>query len=169
MADRGDVAFDLFKQIAEPSAFSIIRVKSNMDFVVQQSLTINLPEKGKEHLSDVKDDRIVFKGDDHQKMYRLITFEALGESYRLTTNRLDLKIHEIIMRYAYRWQIALFFRCFKRCFNGLHLWSHEARALKFNFTLTKFFVAKIMPNTIGTKHDIKHRLKNLPTLKRMES
>ena len=42
-------------------------------------------------------------------------------------------------------------------------------ALKFNFTLTKFFVAKIMPNTIGTKHDIEHRLKNLPTLKRMES
>ncbi|VAW29464.1 hypothetical protein MNBD_BACTEROID06-1372 [hydrothermal vent metagenome] len=135
IADRGYVAFDLFKQITEQSAFFIIRVKSNMDFTVKQSLTIDLPEKWKKHLSDVKDYLIVFKGDNNQKIYRIITFEALGESYRIATNRLDLKTHEIIMLYAYRWQIELFFRCFKRCFNGLHLWSHEAKGIEIQFYL----------------------------------
>lgn len=135
IADRGYVAFDLFKQITEQSAFFIIRVKSNMDVVVKQSLIIDLPEKWKAHLSDVKDYLIVFKGDSHQITYRIITFEALGESYRIATNRVDLKTHEVIMLYAYRWQIELFFRCFKRCFKGLHLWSHEPRGIEIQFYL----------------------------------
>ncbi len=135
IADRGYVAFDLFKQITDQSAFFIIRVKSNMDVVIKKSLTVDLPENWKRHLSDVKDNLIVFKGDNYKKTYRIITFEALGEVYRIATNRLDLKTHEIIMLYAYRWQIELFFRCFKRCFNGLHLWSHEAKGIEIQFYL----------------------------------
>ncbi len=135
IADRGYLAFDLFKQITDQSAFFIIRVKSNMDVVIKKSLTLDLPENWKGHLSDVKDCLIVFKGDSHKKTYRIITFEALGESYRIATNRLDLKTHEIIMLSAYRWQIELFFRCFKRCFNGLHLWSHEPKGIEIQFYL----------------------------------
>ena len=78
IADRGYLTFDLFKQITDQSAFFIIRVKSNMDVVIQQSLVVNLPEKWKGHLSNVKDCLVIFKGDEHQKMYRLILFEALG-------------------------------------------------------------------------------------------
>ena len=39
------------------------------------------------------------------------------------------------MLYAYRWQIELFFRTLKRGFNGLHLWSHEARGIEIQFYL----------------------------------
>lgn len=135
VADRGYVAFDLFKQIAEQSAFFVIRVRANMDAVVKQSLLTDLPDSWKAHLSNVSDHLVIFKGDQDKATYRLITFEALGESYRIASNRRDLKTHEIIMLYAYRWQIELFFRCLKRGFNGLHLWSHEAKGIEIQFYL----------------------------------
>ncbi|MBK8534541.1 MAG: transposase [Candidatus Competibacteraceae bacterium] len=45
--------------------------------------------------------------------YRLVCFYVFGEWYRMTTNRLDLKTSEIIILYAYRWQVELFFRVYK--------------------------------------------------------
>lgn len=39
------------------------------------------------------------------------------------------------MLYAYRWQIELFFRCIKRTFNALHLWSHSERGVEIQFYL----------------------------------
>jgi hypothetical protein len=59
----------------------------------------------------------------------------LGEVYLILTNRFDLKTHEIIMLYAYRWQIELFFRCIKRTFNAIHLWSHEQNGVEIQFYL----------------------------------
>jgi len=43
-----------------------------------------------------------------------VCFVVLGELYRITTNRFDLKTSEIIMLYAYRWQVELFFRWIKQ-------------------------------------------------------
>ena len=68
-----------------------------------------------------------------QKVYRLVSFEVWGEHYRICSNRFDLKTHEIIMLYAYRWQIELFFRCLKRCFKGLNLWAHDAKGIEVQF------------------------------------
>lgn len=142
IADRGYIAFDLFEQIDKQSAFFIIRVKSNMGYTVQHVLTIQLPGSWHKHLSEVTDNHILFTGDPQKKSYRLITFKALGESYRIATNRLDLKTHEIIMLYAYRWQIELFFRCIKRCFNGLHLWTHNEKGIEIQFYL--YLIAYIL-------------------------
>ncbi|NOQ34282.1 MAG: transposase [Methylococcaceae bacterium] len=55
--------------------------------------------------------------------------------YRIATNRLDLTTGEIIMLYAYRWQIELFFRSIKRTFHALHLWSHSERGIETQFYL----------------------------------
>ena len=63
----------------------------------------------------------------------IIMFNIRGEIYQIATNRFDLKTHEIIMLYAYRWQIELFFRCIKRCFNGLHLWTHDSKGIEIQF------------------------------------
>jgi hypothetical protein len=135
IADRGYIAFDLFRQIVEQSAFFIIRVKANMKYVIEETHDVCLLENWDSHLSNTHDYRITFTGDKQKKTYRLITFEALGEIYQIATNRFDLKTHEIIMLYAYRWQIELFFRCLKRCFKGLHLWSHEAKGIQIQFYL----------------------------------
>ena len=135
IADRGYIAFDLFMQIVEQSAFFIIRVKANMKYIIEETHDVCLPENWDSHLSNAHDYRVTFTGDKQKKTYRLITFEALGEIYQIATNRFDLKTHEIIMLYAYRWQIELFFRCLKRCFKGLHLWSHEAKGIQIQFYL----------------------------------
>ena len=67
--------------------------------------------------------------------HRLVSFTALGEVYLILTNRFDLKTHEIIMLYAYRWQIELFFRCIKRTFNAIHLWAHDRNGVEIQFYL----------------------------------
>jgi IS4 transposase len=71
--------------------------------------------------------------DKTQGIYRLVTFVALGETYFIATNRFDLKTYEVIMLYAYRWQVELFFRCLKRSFNALHLWSHDPNGIEVHF------------------------------------
>jgi hypothetical protein len=62
-----------------------------------------------------------------------VCFFAFGEFYRITPNRFDLKTSEIIMLYAYRWQVDLFFRCIKRTVNALHLGSHESCGIQIQF------------------------------------
>jgi hypothetical protein len=157
IADRGYIAFQLFEQIAEQSAFFVIRVKSNMNYTTQSTLNVHLPESWRGHLDNVMDNHVIFKGDKQKKIYRLITFEAFGEIYRIATNRLDLQTHEIIMLYAYRWQIELFFRCIKRCFNGLHLWTHNEKGVEIQFYLY-MIVYILLLNFKQRSHDRQHQL-----------
>lgn len=135
IADRGYIAFDLFAQLVDNSAFFIIRVKSNMDYATHENLTISLPDNWKGHPGNLTDSLVVFTGDSHKKTCRLVAFEALGETCRIATNRTNLATHQIIMFYACRWQIELFFRCIKRCFKGLHLWSQEKNGIEIQFYL----------------------------------
>ena len=67
--------------------------------------------------------------------YRLIVFSAMGELYVLITNRLDLSTYEIIMLYAYRWQVELIFRFLKRTLNSIHLLCHEPEGVQVQFYL----------------------------------
>lgn len=163
IADRGYIAFGLFEQIEKQSAFFIIRVKSNMRHTVHRALNIQLPENWRGHLSNVTDSQIFFTGDKQKKSYRLITFEALGETYRIATNRLDLQTHEIIMLYAYRWQIELFFRCIKRCFNGLHLWTHNEKGIEIQFYLYMISYILLL-NFKQRSHEKQDKLDNIETI-----
>ena len=140
IADRGYIAFDLFRQIVEQSAFFIIRVKANMKYVIEETHDACLPEKWDSHLSNVHDYRVTFTGDKQKKTYRLITFEALGEIYQIATNRFDLKTHEIIMLYAYRWQIELFFAVSSAVSKGYICGHTKQKAFKFSFIYTSLFI-----------------------------
>jgi hypothetical protein len=133
ITDRGYLAFDIFQQITAQHAFFITRIRSNINAAVQTVLEVHVPESWNRLLSDITDTLVIFSGDRSKQTYRLVCFVVLGELYRITTNRLDLKTSEIIMLYAYRWQVELFFRCIKRTFNALHLWSHEADGIKIQF------------------------------------
>jgi hypothetical protein len=135
IADRGYVSFAIFAQIVSLQAFFIIRVKANLKYTVAESLKIVVPEQWKSFFSEVSDSIISFSNDPQKAAYRLVTFVAYGESYRIVTNRLDLTTGEIIMLYAYRWQIELFFRAIKRTFNALHLWSHSEHGVEVQFYL----------------------------------
>ena len=64
-----------------------------------------------------------------------MSFVAMGELFILVTDRFDLKTYEIIMLYAYRWQVELIFRFFKRTLNALHLMCHDPKGIEIQFTL----------------------------------
>lgn len=133
ITDRGYLAFDIFKQISEKQAFFITRVRYNVRASIQTVLEVNIPESWNFHLSEVTDAIVVFSGDKSKTTYRLVCFYVFGEWYRITTNRFDLKTSEIIIFYAYRWQVELFFRCIKRTLDALHLWNHEPNGVKIQF------------------------------------
>jgi hypothetical protein len=135
IADRGYVSFAIFQQIVSLQAFFIIRIKANIKYAVTENLAVIIPDDWQFFFSDVSDSIISFSNDKQKATYRLVTFVAYDEIYRITTNRLDLTTGEIIMLYAYRWQIELFFRCIKRTFNALHLWSHSERGVAVQFYL----------------------------------
>jgi len=93
--------------------------RCKMKVTVAQNLKVVIPDNWQSFFSDVSDSMIYFSNDHGKMSYRLITFCFEDEYYRIATNRTDLTTGEIIMLYAYRWQIELFFRSIKRTFSRL--------------------------------------------------
>ena len=135
IADRGYVCFNLFYEICDKGAHFIIRGKSNLLYTICEMLSVDIPEKWSALVSEVKDVKVKFTNDEKKKEYRVVSFTALGEYFCLITDRFDLKTYEVIMLYAYRWQVELVFRFLKRTLNGLHLMSHYAAGIENQFTL----------------------------------
>ena len=133
IADRGYLSFKMIRQVIDKQAFFIFRMKSNWRYTIGETLEVSMPAKWQGFVHDVTDRKISFRNE--EGVHRLVGFTALGEVYLILTNRFDLKTHEIIMLYAYRWQIELFFRCIKRTFNAIHLWSHERNGVESQFYL----------------------------------
>jgi len=139
--DRGYVSFNGFKAILDKKAFFIVRCKGNLKYQLRQYFEVNLPAKASGLLEGVRDMKVVLKNDKNRDdkgnriEYRLIVFSAMGELYVLITNRLDLSTYEIIMLYAYRWQVELIFRFLKRTLNSIHLLCHEPEGVQVQFYL----------------------------------
>jgi hypothetical protein len=133
IADRGYLSFKMIRQVVEKQAFFIFRMKSNWQYTTAQALDVSIPDQWQGFVHEVRDQTIRFCND--EGLHRLVSFTALGEVYLILTNRFDLKTHEIIMLYAYRWQIELFFRCIKRTFNAIHLWTHHRNGVESQFYL----------------------------------
>jgi hypothetical protein len=135
IADRGYVCFNLFKEICLTGGHFIIRGKSNLLYEIKEILSIEIPDNWKSLVSEIKDFKVQFKNDKHVQHYRVVSFNALGDSFLLITDRFDLKTHEVILLYAYRWQVELIFRFLKRTLHALHLMSHDPRGIEIQFTL----------------------------------
>jgi len=136
IADRGYFSFDLAAKISDALAFFILRIKSNLKFTVCKNLAItslsgNLPLC----FNNVKDQLIRFDNDDNDKVYRLVSFSVSGNEFLICTNRLDLTTLEIIMLYAYRWQVELLFKFIKRTINGIHLFNLSENGVTIHFYL----------------------------------
>ncbi len=135
VCDRGYISFKLFKEICVAEAFFIIRGKFNLKYNIKEQLDIVFPEKFLNFFDEIVDLKVVFENDPHSMVYRVVIFKAMNESYILITNRFDLTTYEIIMLYAYRWQIELFFRSLKRTFKGIHLMYKNPAGIEIQFYL----------------------------------
>lgn len=135
IADRGYFKFKLFWQIVNIEAHFIIRGMTKMLFTVVENLPVTIPNEFMSMICNVKDMKVIFDNDPNKAEYRIVSFWVMGELYNLITDRFDLTTYEIIMLYAYRWQVELIFRFIKRTLNGLHLMNHSPKGVEIQFIL----------------------------------
>lgn len=134
IADRGYFSFQLAAKVDDFKAFFIFRIKSNLLFTVGKQLPItSLSGTMPLCFSQITDQLIRFDKDEHEKDYRLVRFIVMGNEFLICTNRLDLTTLEIIMLYAYRWQVELLFKFIKRTINGIHLFNLSKNGVTIHF------------------------------------
>lgn len=132
IADRGYASFEIIAKLLQAEAYFIFRVKDNLLFEVSETLVLAVLEMP-QCFRNLTDELIIFKNDRHQNQVRMIRFEVCQSKFRLLTNRRDLTTLEVIILYAYRWQIELFFKYVKRTLNGLHLFNHSQNGVEIQF------------------------------------
>jgi len=133
IADRGYMAFEVCHKILEADAHFVFRVKANLLYSVTETLAHELPEKVRSLFANVSDELIRYTNDEFAHIYRLIRFSIGSETFYILTDRRDLTTYQIIMLYAYRWQIELLFRFLKRTMNGIHLIKQDQRGVTIQF------------------------------------
>jgi len=133
IADRGDLSFPLLAAMVVAQAFFVFRAKANLVYICVERLPVDLPATVQHLFQHVTDQRVRLTNAKGRPIYRLVSFEVGQELYLILTNRLDLTTFQVILLYAYRWQVELIFRFLKRSLNGLHLLSqsHEGATLHF--------------------------------------
>lgn len=136
VADRGYFSFKLGNAITEAKAFFVIRIKANLKFTTLTNLAITSSKaKIPECFSLISDQLIRFDSDEFKQEYRLISFTVLQSRFLICTNRFELNTMQIIMLYAYRWQVELMFKFLKRTLNGIHLFNHSQNGASIHFYL----------------------------------
>jgi cell division protein FtsB len=130
IADRGYFSFDVVKQLHQLGAFFVLRIKSNILFTIQKSLAITHSAPMPACFGIVKDQLITFDNDPNLLEYRLICFVICAKHFRICTNRLDITTLQVIMLYAFRWQIELVFKFIKRTIHGIHLYNNSRNGVQ---------------------------------------
>lgn len=133
IADRGYVSFPLLAEIVAIGAYFVFRMKANLRYTVVETLTVNLPQSVQHIFTAVTDQLVRLEGAKGKPIYRLVTFWVGKERYLILTNRLDLTTFQVILLYAYRWQVELIFRFLKRTLDGLHLMSTSEQGVTIQF------------------------------------
>ncbi len=135
VADRGYFSFALAAKIESAKAFFILRIKDNIKIGQSVDLRITCSQGQTMPLCfrNLTDQLVRFESDKLQKVYRLIQFEVLQSKFCICTNRLDLTTLQVIILYAFRWQIELFFKLIKRTINGLHLFNNTENGVNIQF------------------------------------
>jgi hypothetical protein len=133
IADRGYLSFPLLAAMVVAQAFFVFRAKANLVYTCAERLPVELPATVQHLFQHVTDQQVRLTNAKGRPIYRLVSFEVGQELYLILTNRLDLTTFQVILLYAYRWQVELIFRFLKRSLNGLHLLSqsHEGATLHF--------------------------------------
>jgi hypothetical protein len=131
ICDRGYFSFSVLDAMNEKGALFVLRLKANIKFNIGVSLNLtgDLPAC----FSQIKDELVRFSSDEGQKVYRIVRFKVMNSYFILCTNRLDLTTLQVIMLYAYRWQIELIFKFLKRSLKGLHLLAQTENSSQVHF------------------------------------
>lgn len=120
--DRGYMEYQLVQDVDDHAAWVVVRAYNNIEVETINELPVVLPDVVKSQWSHVRD-RIVRPKDPAYAhiRFRLVECTVGTTIYRLITNLYQLTTFQIILLYAYRWQIELIFRYLKHTMHGVHL------------------------------------------------
>lgn len=132
IADRGYVDLLLYLAINAGKAFFVIRQRKNLGYEVVTPLKVML-DPAYAFLLSVTDQIVTLKNDSARTSFRLVQFVAAGHTFWLLTNRFDLTTEQVIVLYAWRWQVELIFRAWKHTFKALHLINLSEAGIEIQF------------------------------------
>jgi hypothetical protein len=125
--DRGYMEYQLVNDVDERAAWVVVRGYNNIDVETIEELPVNLPDTMQNHWSQVRDRIVRPKDPEHAHIrFRLVECTVGTTTYRLITNLYQLTTFQIILLYAYRWQIELIFRYLKHTMHGVHIITQHA-------------------------------------------
>lgn len=133
IADRGYVCFQLFQDVLNAQAHLIFRMKANLKYQVTTNRSVEVPLAAQTLFWDITDRMIVCDNDPSGQRYRLISFRVGATWFLLLTDRDDLTTFQVMLLYAYRWQVELIFRFLKRTMNGIHLINQSQEGVTIHF------------------------------------
>ena len=115
-----------------------------------------MPDSTRNFFVRISDELIRYENDQSKTTYRLVRFTVNEDNYFILTNQRDLTTFQIIMLYAYRWQIELFFRFLKRSMGGIHLIRHDEKgtAIQFYIMMTLALLQLHLKQDIMDKFEV---------------
>lgn len=139
--DRGYMSYKLLRTAIEQKAYVVLRATSQIVTNTVEELPVELPAAFTGIWQDVRDSWVTSNHEDAIGLqFRLIEFKVGETSYKLICNHPHLTTFEIILLYAYRWQIEIVFRFLKRTMQSLHIITESERGMQTYFA-TLFITA----------------------------
>lgn len=117
--DRGYLDLQLYLDCLAGAAFFIVRERGNLCYRELSLIKPHLPV-GYDFLAELQDAAITLRRDSSGTIFRLVSFRIGAHHFKLLTNRWDLTTSQVILLYAWRWQIELIFRAWKHTLGALH-------------------------------------------------
>ncbi|MCP4455660.1 MAG: IS4 family transposase, partial [Planctomycetes bacterium] len=133
IADQGYVSFQLFQDVLHAQAHLIFRMKANLKYHVTTRLSVDVPLAAQTLFQDITDGLIVCDNDPFGQHDRRVSFRVGTSQFLLLTDRRDLTTFQVMLLYAYRWQVELIFRFLKRTMNGIHLINQSQDGVTIHF------------------------------------
>jgi len=119
--DRGYMEYQLVQDVDDRAARLVVRAYNNIEVETIEELPVIVPDALNGQWTNVRD-RIVRPKDPEfaHISFRLVECTVGTTTYRRITNLYHLTTFQIILLYAYRWQIELIFRYLKHTMHGVH-------------------------------------------------
>jgi len=120
--DRGYMEYQLVQDVDDCAAWVVVRAYNNIEVETIEELPVILPDAVKDQWSHVRDRIVRPKDPEYAHIsFRLVECTVGTTTYRLITNLYHLTTSQVILLYAYRWQIELIFRYLKHTMHGVHI------------------------------------------------
>lgn len=100
----------------------VVRAYRNLIVETVEELPVTLPDAVTASWTTVRDRLVTSPHPDMEGVvFRLVECTIGQTIYRLMTDRTDISTFQVILLYAYRWQIELIFRALKWTMNGVYV------------------------------------------------